>query len=120
MREIAPGLLPFEPHYLELNGARVHYLSEGSGPTVLLLHGNPAWSFLYRKIIAGLRDEFHCVAPDFPGYGRSDPPAGFTYTPREHAAFLERFVDATGLRDLTADGPGLGRSDRPGTRRTPP
>ena len=99
---IAPALLPFEHRYLELDGVRIHYLDEGSGNTVLLLHGNPAWSFLYRKIIAGLRDEFRCVAPDYPGYGLSDAgPAGYAYTPREHSAMLERFIDALGLRDLT-------------------
>jgi haloalkane dehalogenase len=47
------------------------YATTGSGETVLLLHGNPSWSFLYRKIIGGLAGEFRCVAPDFPGYGMS-------------------------------------------------
>jgi haloalkane dehalogenase len=99
--DIAPELLPFEHRFVALDGARIHYLSEGTGETILLLHGNPAWSFLYRKIIAGLKDDFHCVAPDFPGYGLSSAPPGYGYTPREHSAFLERFVDALELRDLT-------------------
>jgi haloalkane dehalogenase len=98
---VSPELLPFEHHYMELDGARIHYLDEGAGETVLLLHGNPAWSFLYRKIIAGLSDQFRCVAPDFPGYGLSGAPAGYAYTPREHSAFLERFVDALELREMT-------------------
>jgi pimeloyl-ACP methyl ester carboxylesterase len=92
--DIAPELLPFEHRFVALDGARIHYLSEGTGETVLLLHGNPAWSFLYRKIIAGLKGDFHCVAPDFPGYGLSSAPPGYGYTPREHSAFLERFADA--------------------------
>jgi pimeloyl-ACP methyl ester carboxylesterase len=50
----------------------------------LLLHGNPSWSFLYRKIIIELRRDVRCVAPDFPGYGMSDAPAGYGYTPAEH------------------------------------
>ncbi|MBV9471376.1 MAG: alpha/beta fold hydrolase [Solirubrobacterales bacterium] len=100
--QIARELLPFEHHYLELDGSRIHYLDEGSGDTVLLLHGNPAWSFLYRKIIAGLRDEFRCVAPDYPGYGLSSVgPAGYQYTPREHSKVVERFIEALELRDLT-------------------
>jgi haloalkane dehalogenase len=99
---IAPELLPFEHHYVELDGSRIHYLDEGSGDTVLLLHGNPAWSFLYRKIIAGLRDEFRCLAPDYPGYGLSSAgPAGYGYTPREHSDILEQFIDALELRSLT-------------------
>ena len=100
--EIAPGLLPYESHYLDLDGTRIHYLDEGNGDTLLLLHGNPAWSFLYRKLIAGLRDEFRCVAPDYPGYGRSGAgPPGYGYTPAEHSAVIERFVAALELRDLT-------------------
>lgn len=97
---IAPELDRFEHRFIELD-ARLHYLDEGAGETVLLLHGNPAWSFLYRKIIAGLAGEFRCVAPDFPGYGLSSAPADYGFTPREHSAVLERFVDALGLRDLT-------------------
>ncbi|HET6874753.1 MAG TPA: alpha/beta fold hydrolase, partial [Acidimicrobiales bacterium] len=69
----------FEPHYAEVDGGlRVHYLDEGpaQGPIVLLMHGEPSWSFLYRHMIpeltaAGLR----CIAPDLVGFGRSDKPA---------------------------------------------
>jgi haloalkane dehalogenase len=72
---VAHELLPYEHHYLDLDGGQIHYLDEGSGDTVLLLHGNPAWSFLYRKIIAGLRDQFRlpaCIptSPRRPGRGR--------------------------------------------------
>jgi haloalkane dehalogenase len=102
--------LPFSvPHelfavghrFLDLDGARIHYVDEGAGETILLLHGNPAWSFLYRKIIAGLKDEFRCVALDYPGYGMSIAPPGYRFTPREHSAVLERFVDRLELSDLT-------------------
>jgi haloalkane dehalogenase len=98
---VAPELFPVEHRYLEIDGARLHYVSEGEGETLLLLHGNPAWSFLYRKIIAGLKDDYRCVAPDFPGYGLSTAPPGYGYTPAEHSAILERFVDTLELRDLT-------------------
>ena len=99
---VPPELMPFAHHYLDIDATRIHYLDEGSGDTLLLLHGNPAWSFLYRKIIAGLRGEFRCVAPDYPGYGLSSAgPPGYGYTPREHSAVIERFVDALELADLT-------------------
>jgi len=95
------ALFDVEHRFLELDGARIHYFDEGVGETILLLHGNPAWSFLYRKIIAGLKDEFRCVALDYPGYGMSSAPAGYRFTPREHSAVLERFVDRLQLRELT-------------------
>jgi haloalkane dehalogenase len=95
-------LSPYAPHYAELDGARVHYVDEGSGPPLLLLHGNPTWSFLYRDVIAGLRDRFRCIAPDHPGFGLSRPvPAGYGFTPAEHARVLERLVLELDLRDVT-------------------
>jgi haloalkane dehalogenase len=98
---VSHELFPVEHRFLDLDDARIHYVDEGAGETILLLHGNPAWSFLYRKIIAGLRDEFRCVALDYPGYGMSTAPPGYRFTPREHSAVLERFVDRLELRDLT-------------------
>ena len=94
-------LFDVEHRFLDLDGARIHYVDEGVGEAILLLHGNPAWSFLYRKIIAGLKDEFRCVALDYPGYGMSSAPAGYRFTPREHSAVLERFVDRLALTELT-------------------
>ncbi len=98
---VPQDLFPVEHRFLDINGARIHYVDEGSGETLLLLHGNPAWSFLYRKIIAALKDRFRCVALDYPGYGMSDAPPGYGFTPREHSAVVERFVDRLGLTDLT-------------------
>ena len=63
---------PFAPHYLELDGLRMHYLDEGRGEPCLLLHGEPTWSFLYRRMIPPLSARFRCVAPDYVGFGRSD------------------------------------------------
>ena len=94
-------IFPVEHRFLDLDGARIHYVDEGVGETLLLLHGNPAWSFLYRKIITALKGDFRCVALDYPGYGMSDAPAGYRFTPREHSTLLEHFVDHLGLRDLT-------------------
>ncbi|HKH17682.1 MAG TPA: alpha/beta fold hydrolase [Solirubrobacteraceae bacterium] len=93
---------PYERHYADVAGARVHYVDEGSGPPLLLLHGNPTWSFLYRDVIAGLRDRFRCIAPDHPGFGLSQPaPPGYGFTPAEHAVVLERLVLELDLRDVT-------------------
>jgi haloalkane dehalogenase len=89
---IPAELYPFAGHHADVAGARVHYVDEGEGPPLLLLHGNPTWSFLYRDVIRGLRDRYRCLAVDFPGFGLSQPPPGYGFTPAEHAAVLERFV----------------------------
>lgn len=94
-------LYPFASHYLEVDGARVHYVDEGSGPPLLLLHGNPTWSFLYREIILGLRDRFRCIAVDYPGFGLSTPARGYGFTPAEHADVIEKFVLALDLSNVT-------------------
>jgi haloalkane dehalogenase len=98
---IPSDLYPFESHYADVEGARVHYVDEGSGPLLLLLHGNPTWSFLYREIVKGLRDRFRCVAPDYPGFGLSEAPAGYGYKPAEHADVIERLVLQLDLREVT-------------------
>jgi haloalkane dehalogenase len=94
-------LYPFESRYLELAGARLHYVDEGQGPVLLLLHGNPTWSFLYRDIIKGLRQSFRCVAIDYPGFGFSQPGPGYGFTAAEHSGVVERFVLELDLRDVT-------------------
>jgi haloalkane dehalogenase len=94
-------LYPFESRYLDLDGARVHYVDEGEGPTLLLLHGNPTWSFLYREVIAGLRERFRCIALDYPGFGLSTAPSGYDYLPATHAGVVERFISGLDLRDVT-------------------
>lgn len=98
---VDPELFPFESRYLEVGGARVHYVDEGEGPPLLLLHGNPTWSFLYRELIAGLRDRFRCVALDYPGFGLSTPPPGYGFTPAEHAQVVEGVVTQLDLRSTT-------------------
>jgi haloalkane dehalogenase len=91
----------FAPRYVEVAGLRMHYLDTGEGPTVLLLHGEPTWSFLYRKVIAQLGG-FRCVAPDFFGFGRSDKPTDIGwYSYDRHAESLAAFVDELDLRELT-------------------
>jgi haloalkane dehalogenase len=92
---------PFASHYLDVDGGRMHYVDEGSGPAILMLHGNPTWSFLYRHLIAQLQPGYRCVAPDYIGFGLSDKPQGWSYLPADHARNLARLVDQLGLHDLT-------------------
>ena len=65
---------PYEPKFHEVQGVRLHYVDEGSGEPLLLLHGNPTWSFIWRRFIARLSGERRCVAPDHMGFGMSDTP----------------------------------------------
>jgi len=91
-----------QPRFLTLaSGARVHYVDEGQGPTLLFLHGNPAWSFQWRELIRTLRSSFRCVALDYPGFGLSAGPRGYGYTPREQSLVVEELVSRLGLRDVT-------------------
>ena len=102
--EHLPGY-DFAPHYAEVNGVRMHYLDQGppEGRVVLLLHGEPSWSYLYRTMIpplaaAGLR----VVAPDLVGFGRSDKPASVTdHTYERHVAWVHGLVEHLGLSDIT-------------------
>jgi haloalkane dehalogenase len=103
-----PGY-PFEPHYVEIaDGLRVHYVDEGprDGEVVLMLHGEPSWSYLYRKMIpvftaAGLRS----IAPDLVGFGRSDKPTPRTeYTYQRHVDWTWEAVEKIGVRDMTLIG----------------
>ena len=95
------GEYPFESHYTELGPGRLHYVDEGEGHPILMLHGNPTWSFLYRHLISGLSGEYRCIAPDYFGFGLSDKPRGWSYRPADHAAVVAEFVDELGLGDFT-------------------
>ncbi|GAB4511006.1 MAG: haloalkane dehalogenase [Haliangiales bacterium] len=102
--ENLPGY-PFAPKYVDVDGLRMHYVDEGprDGQVVLMLHGEPSWSYLYRTMIplitaAGLR----AVAPDLIGFGRSDKPAERgDYTYERHIEWTLGFLDALSLRDIT-------------------
>jgi haloalkane dehalogenase len=105
---------PFAPNYVEVDDGeggrlRVHYLDEGpsAGPVVLLMHGEPSWCFLYRKMIPVLsRAGFRCIAPDLVGFGRSDKPAERTdYTYARHVEWIRAALfDALDLRAVTLVG----------------
>jgi haloalkane dehalogenase len=93
---------PFQPNYLDQDGLRMHYLDEGEGDPVLLLHGEPTWCFLYRKLIPPLAGVARCIAPDYFGFGRSDKPterAWYSYD--RHVASITRLVQTLDLRNIT-------------------
>jgi len=94
-------LYPFESRFAHIDGSEVHYVDEGSGPPLLLLHGNPTWSFLYREIIGGLRHRFRCIALDYPGFGLSRAAPGYGFTPAEHARVVEAVVAQLDLNEVT-------------------
>ena len=94
-------LYPFADRYADVDGCRVHYVDEGDGPPLLLLHGNPTWSFLYRNLILGLRDRYRCVAVDYPGFGLSTAAPGYRFTPAEHARVVEKLLHQLELTDVT-------------------
>jgi haloalkane dehalogenase len=96
-----PGY-PFQPHYVELGGMRVHYLDEGQGAPVLMLHGEPTWSYLYRKMIPPIARHYRAVALDYVGFGRSDKWTEVEkYTFDAHYRVVEGFIEALDLRDIT-------------------
>jgi haloalkane dehalogenase len=99
--ERLPGF-PFAPRFLDHDGLRMHYLDEGTGDPVLCLHGEPTWSYLYRKMIPGLAAAARVVAPDYFGFGRSDKPTDVGwYTFDRHCASIVRLVEELDLRRLT-------------------
>jgi len=93
----------FEPHYVEVDGLRLHHLDEGSGQTVLCFHGEPDWSYLYRHMLTALVAAGHrVVCPDLAGFGRSDKPTDQDwYTYERHVDFTTRHLEQIELQDVT-------------------
>jgi haloalkane dehalogenase len=108
--EISPEF-PYEPHFIDVYGSRMHFVDVGSGDPILLLHGNPTWSYLWRNIIPYLTPLGRCIAPDLVGFGRSDKP-DIEYRWKDHVRYLEAFIAKLGLRNITLvlhdQGSGLG------------
>ncbi len=101
-RWVDQAAFPFTSHFLELEpGRRVHYIDEGQGDVVLFVHGTPTWSFEWRHCVRALSRTHRCVAMDNLGFGLSDRPHDFDYTPESHAALLRSFVNKLGIRDFT-------------------
>jgi haloalkane dehalogenase len=94
---------PYEPHYVEVDGLRMHHIDEGAGPTVLCFHGEPDWSYLYRHMLRELVATGHrVVCPDLVGFGRSDKPTdqGW-YTYERHVGYTTRQLSQIELHDVT-------------------
>jgi haloalkane dehalogenase len=92
---------PFQPRSIRLNAGQMSYVDEGSGGALLFVHGTPTWSFEYRHLIKALSKRYRCIAPDHFGFGLSDRPQGFSYTPEAHAEALRELVDRLGLDRFT-------------------
>ena len=93
---------PFDPHYVEINGLRVHYLDQGQGEIILCLHGEPTWSYLYRKMIPPLSKEHRVLTMDFIGFGRSDKYSEKgDYSFQMHRDTLAYFIQVLGLEGIT-------------------
>jgi haloalkane dehalogenase len=101
--EELPGFT-FEPRYREANGLRLAHIDEGDGQPVVFFHGEPTWSYLWRKVIPPVRDAgYRCVAPDLPGFGRSDKPTDIAwYSYDRHVAMTAGLLTELDLRDATA------------------
>jgi haloalkane dehalogenase len=93
----------YPPHYVDVDGLRLHHLDEGSGPTVLCFHGEPDWSYLYRQMLDALVAAGHrVVCPDLVGFGRSDKPTDLGwYTYERHVEHVSRHLEQVELADVT-------------------
>jgi haloalkane dehalogenase len=93
----------FDPTYRQFEGLRLAHLDVGDGPPVLFLHGEPTWSFLWRKVLPPIREAgFRAIAPDLPGFGRSDKPTDIGwYTYDRHTAAVAALLEELDLRDAT-------------------
>jgi haloalkane dehalogenase len=92
---------PFPSHFIDLNGIRYHYLDEGTGEPVVMLHGNPTWSFYYRWLVLALRDKHRVIVPDHIGCGLSDKPddSQYRYTLSSRVHDLEALLDHLGIKE---------------------
>ncbi len=91
--EILKSLYPFQSNFLDIDGLRYHYLDEGKGPVVLMLHGNPTWSFYYRDLAAELRRTHRVIVPDHIGCGLSDKPQSYPYHMADHLRNVTALIE---------------------------
>lgn len=90
---------PFDTYEMDLPEGRLHFVDEGAGRPVVMIHGNPTWSFLYRHLVRGLSGSYRCIVPDLFGFGLSDRPSEFSYRPAAHARIVERLFEVLDLSD---------------------
>jgi haloalkane dehalogenase len=105
MAETWRELYPFASRMCDLEPGRaerrMHYVDEGAGPPLLMVHGNPTWSFYYRSLVLAFRDRYRTIACDHLGCGLSDKPQDYPYTLAQHTENLGRLIDTLDLRDIT-------------------
>jgi len=92
---------PFEPHFFKTPAGNMHYVDEGTGEPIVFVHGNPSWSFEFRKLIKGFSRTNRCIAPDLIGFGLSDKPSGWSYLPEDQAKNLDLFLESLPLKNST-------------------
>ena len=94
-------LYPFESNYLDLNGLKYHFLDQGKGEPVVMIHGNPTWSFYFRELVKGLSPQFRTIVPDHIGCGLSDKPdiKRYDYSLKSRVDDLESLIDHLGLKE---------------------
>ena len=99
--KVSYELYPFESQYITIGGHRYHYLDEGKGDPVVMIHGNPSWSFYYRKLVQKLSPQYHCLVPDHIGMGYSDKPGdeAYHYTLSQRVQDLDDFLTAKGIEE---------------------
>ena len=91
----------FQSNFIELDGLKYHYLDEGKGEPVVMLHGNPTWSFYYRRLVLGLREQYRVIVPDHMGCGLSDKPQKYNYRLKQHIDNLDVFLGKLELKNIT-------------------
>jgi haloalkane dehalogenase len=94
------NIFPYQGRQIRILNHDMHYVDEGQGLTLLLLHGNGSWSFGFRLVIPALSAHFRVIALDYPGFGLSTAQPGFSFKPRDHSNVVEAFVEALNLRDI--------------------
>ena len=102
--ETFDGTFPFRPQFSMAPGFRMHYVDEGRGEPVVLLHGEPTWGYLYRNFIPPLARQWRVIVPDHMGFGKSETPQDRDYTLETHVANLEALFDELGLEGITLVG----------------
>nr|MBF0221191.1 alpha/beta fold hydrolase [Desulfobulbaceae bacterium] len=91
----------FTPETLRVNGQTMSYLDEGKGPALVMVHGNPTWSYYYRNLVTRLKDRFRVIVPDHIGCGLSDKPQDYAYTLENHINALTELIEHLGLDEVS-------------------
>ncbi len=98
---INKDIYPFQPKRLKINDHSMSYIDEGKGPPVVMVHGNPTWSLLFRNLVTSLKNDYRTIAPDHIGCGLSDKPQEYGYRLLDHINNLERLIDHLGLKKFS-------------------